>query len=150
MTAEFYLQTVDLVFVRHALPRREMTHRGEPVDLASVRRVALMTVEGERDDICGVGQTKAAHDLCPHLPARLRSHHLQQGVGHYGLFNGSRFRAEIAPKVVDFHLEVERQAGLRSVVIPWPLRRPAAAGEARQDANIKLLGTREPSQSGYN
>jgi poly(3-hydroxybutyrate) depolymerase len=76
MTAEFYLQTVDLVFVRHALPKREMTHGGKPVDLSAIWRVALMTVEGERDDICGVGQTKAAHSLCPHIPRRLRRDHL--------------------------------------------------------------------------
>jgi poly(3-hydroxybutyrate) depolymerase len=122
MTAEFYLQTVDLVFVRHALPKGEMAHRGKPVDLSAIRRVALMTVEGERDDICGVGQTKAAHDLCPHIPPRLRRDHLQRGVGHYGIFNGSRFCAEIAPRIATFHLDVEKQTGQRNVIIPWPRR----------------------------
>ena len=70
LTAEFYLQTVETVFVRHSLPKGEMTHRGEPVDLQRDPRVALMTVEGENDDISGVGQTQAAHDLCANLPAQ--------------------------------------------------------------------------------
>ncbi|MCT8998143.1 polyhydroxyalkanoate depolymerase [Chelativorans intermedius] len=102
LTAEFYLQTVDTVFVRHALPKGEMTHRGEPVDPAAIRSVALLTVEGENDDISGVGQTQAAHDLCINIPEARRSHHLQPVVGHYGVFNGSRFRAEIAPRILDF------------------------------------------------
>jgi hypothetical protein len=93
LTAEFYLQTVDTVFVDHALPKGEMMHRDKPVDLKAIRRVALMTVEGENDDISGVGQTQAAHDLCPNIPADKRVHYLQKGVGHYGVFNGSRFRA---------------------------------------------------------
>ncbi len=102
LTAEFYLQTVDTVFLRHALPLGEMTHRGEPVEPAAITRVALLTVEGEHDDISGVGQTKAAHDLVVNLAAGKRAHHLQLGVGHYGVFNGSRFRAEIAPRVAQF------------------------------------------------
>src|ERR1700732_4474153 len=100
--AEFYLQTVDSVFVRHALPNGEMTHRGVPVDPAQIRRVALMTVEGENDDISGVGQTEAAHRLCVNIPDDRRIHYLQPAVGHYGVFNGSRFRAEIAPRIADF------------------------------------------------
>lgn len=102
LTAEFYLQTVDTVFILHALPKGEMTHRGEPVDPAAVRSVALFTVEGENDDISGVGQTEAAHDLCVNLPRSMRAHHLQPDVGHYGVFNGSRFRAGIVPKITDF------------------------------------------------
>jgi poly(3-hydroxybutyrate) depolymerase len=104
LCAEFYLQTVDTVFVRHALPRGEMTHRGVPVDPAKIRRVALMTVEGENDDISGVGQTEAAHRLCVNIPAEMKAHWLQPAVGHYGVFNGSRFRAEIAPRIADFVL----------------------------------------------
>ncbi|HXW26024.1 MAG TPA: polyhydroxyalkanoate depolymerase, partial [Xanthobacteraceae bacterium] len=104
LAAEFYLQTVDTVFVRHALPKGEMTHRGAPVDPGQIRRVALMTVEGENDDISGLGQTKAAHDLCVNIPADRRTHYLQPAVGHYGVFNGSRFRAEIAPRIADFIL----------------------------------------------
>jgi poly(3-hydroxybutyrate) depolymerase len=102
LTAEFYLQTVDTVFVRHALPKGEMMHRGAKVDLKAVRRCALMTVEGENDDISGVGQTKATHDLCVNLPKEKQFYHLQKDVGHYGVFNGSRFRKEIAPAIKGF------------------------------------------------
>jgi poly(3-hydroxybutyrate) depolymerase len=104
IAAEFYLQTVDTVFVRHALPKGEMTHRADPVDPAKISRVALMTVEGEHDDISGVGQTEAAHRLCVNIPADLKTHWLQPGVGHYGVFNGSRFRSEITPRIADFVL----------------------------------------------
>ena len=102
LTAEFYLRTVDTVFIRHALPKGEMTHRGKPVDPATIRRVALLTVEGEHDDISGLGQTQAAHDLCTNVPADRKAHYMQPSVGHYGVFNGSRFRAEIAPRISDF------------------------------------------------
>ncbi len=105
LTAEFYLQTVDTVFVKHALPKGEMTHRGEPVDLGAIRNVALMTVEGEKDDISGVGQTKATHDLCVNLSKDKQLYHLQFGVGHYGVFNGSRFRRDIAPAITAFTLK---------------------------------------------
>jgi poly(3-hydroxybutyrate) depolymerase len=104
LAAEFYLQTVETVFVRHALPRGEMTHRGLPVDPAQIRRVALLTVEGENDDISGVGQTEAAHKLCVNIPSERKAHWLQPGVGHYGVFNGSRFRSEIVPRISDFVL----------------------------------------------
>jgi len=102
LTAEFYLQTVDKVFVRHELPKGEMMHRGEPVDLMSIRRCAIMAVEGEKDDISGVGQTLAALELTPNLTPDKKVYHLQKGVGHYGVFNGSRFRAEIAPRIAAF------------------------------------------------
>ena len=102
LTAEFYLQTVETVFVRHDLPRGQMKHRGEPVDPSAVRNVALLTVEGENDDISGVGQTQATHDLCVNIPDSMRGHHLQPRVGHYGVFNGSRFRADIVPRIVEF------------------------------------------------
>jgi poly(3-hydroxybutyrate) depolymerase len=104
LAAEFYLQTVDTVFVRHALPKGQMTHRGRPVDPSVIRRVAMLTVEGEHDDISGVGQTEAAHRLCVNIPPERRAHWLQPAVGHYGVFNGSRFRAEIAPRIADFML----------------------------------------------
>jgi poly(3-hydroxybutyrate) depolymerase len=104
LSAEFYLQTVDTVFCRHALPKGEMMHRGRRVDPTQIKRVALMTVEGEFDDISGVGQTEAAHGLCVNIPADRKTHYLQPGVGHYGVFNGSRFRAEIAPRIADFVL----------------------------------------------
>jgi poly(3-hydroxybutyrate) depolymerase len=104
LAAEFYLQTVDTVFIRHALPKGEMTHRGRMVDPGMITRVALLTVEGENDDISGVGQTEAAHRLCANIPAEKKAHYLQLGVGHYGVFNGSRFRSEIAPRISDFVL----------------------------------------------
>jgi poly(3-hydroxybutyrate) depolymerase len=108
LTAEFYLQTVDTVFVRHALPKGQMTHRSKPVDPSKIRRVALLTVEGENDDISGVGQTEAAQRLCVNIPSERKAHYLQLGVGHYGVFNGSRFRAEIAPRISDFMLSNNR------------------------------------------
>ena len=102
LDAAYYLQTVDTVFVRHELPKGEMRHRHKAVDLSKIRRAALMTIEGENDDISGVGQTQAAHDLCVNIPASLKAHYLQAGVGHYGVFNGSRYRAEIAPRIRAF------------------------------------------------
>ena len=110
LTAEFYLETVDAVFVRHALPSGTFTHHGRPVNPAHIKDTALMTIEGERDDISGVGQTEAAHDLCCGLDAAKKLHHLQMGVGHYGVFNGSRFRNEIAPKIRGFMQAHSRKA----------------------------------------
>ncbi len=102
LTAEFYLQTVAKVFVDHELPKGEMLHRDKPVDLLAIRRCAIMAVEGEKDDISGVGQTLAALELTPNLPEDRKAYYLQKGVGHYGVFNGSRFRSEIAPRICDF------------------------------------------------
>jgi poly(3-hydroxybutyrate) depolymerase len=113
LAAEYYLQTVETVFVRHALPRGEMTHRGQPVDPSRIKRVALLTIEGELDDISGVGQTEAAHRLCVNIPAERQAHWLQQGVGHYGVFNGSRFRSEIAPRIADFVLSMSQGGRVR-------------------------------------
>ena len=104
LAAEYYLQTVDTVFVRHALPKGEMHHRGRLVEPAAIRNTALLTVEGENDDISGVGQTEAAHRLCVNISDDRKAHYLQLGVGHYGVFNGSRFRAEVAPRIADFML----------------------------------------------
>jgi len=108
LTAEFYLQTVDQVFIKHALPKGELLHRGKLVDPAAIRNVALLTVEGENDDISGVGQTKAAQTICVNIPENMRMHYLQPDVGHYGVFNGSRFRREIAPRIVNFVKEHSR------------------------------------------
>ncbi|MHA7971092.1 polyhydroxyalkanoate depolymerase [Rhizobium sp. CAU 1783] len=102
LTAEFYLQTVDTVFIKHALPKGEMMHRGKLVNTKAIRNVALLTVEGENDDISGVGQTRAAQTICSNIPDDKRMHYLQPDVGHYGVFNGSRFRKEIAPRIVAF------------------------------------------------
>ena len=120
LAAEFYLQTVDTVFIRHALPKGEMMHRDRRVDPAAIKRVALMTVEGENDDISSVGQTEAAHALCVNIPDEDKVHYVQPSVGHYGVFNGSRFRAEIAPRIADFVLShnggrVARAAPLKVV-----------------------------------
>ena len=110
LTAEYYMQTIEQVFVRHSLPKGEMTHRGAPIDLGAIRRCGLLTVEGENDDISGVGQTQAAQDLCVNIPAAMKTHYLQKSVGHYGVFNGSRFRSQIAPRVVAFHAEIDELA----------------------------------------
>ncbi|HEV2574656.1 MAG TPA: polyhydroxyalkanoate depolymerase [Beijerinckiaceae bacterium] len=108
LDAAYYLQTVETVFVRHDLPKGEMKHRGQLVDLKAIKRVALMTVEGENDDISGVGQTQATHALCPNIPEDRKLHHLQEHVGHYGVFNGSRFRRDIAPRIKTFTRAMER------------------------------------------
>lgn len=110
LTAEFYLQTVEEVFIKHSLPKGELMHRGKRVDPAAIRKVALLTVEGENDDISGVGQTKAAQTICVNIPEDMRMHYLQPDVGHYGVFNGSRFRREIAPRILDFVRQHSRSA----------------------------------------
>jgi poly(3-hydroxybutyrate) depolymerase len=102
LTAEFYLQTVDRVFVNHDLPNGSFMHRGELIQPAKITETALLTIEGERDDISGVGQTEAAHDLCASLPPGKKRHHLQMGVGHYGVFSGSKFRKDVVPVITEF------------------------------------------------
>ncbi|MBX3592994.1 polyhydroxyalkanoate depolymerase [Sphingomonas sp.] len=97
MTAEFYLQTIDVVFQAHALPRGVMMHRGRRVDPGAITDTALLAVEGERDDISGLGQTKAALTIADNLPARMKKYHMAPDVGHYGIFNGSKWRTRIAP-----------------------------------------------------
>lgn len=102
LTAEFYLQTVKAVFMTHDLPNGTLMHRGRLVKCDAIERVALLTIEGENDDISGLGQTEAAQTLCAALPAEMKVHYMQPRVGHYGVFNGSRYRAEIAPRIRDF------------------------------------------------
>ena len=99
MAAEFYLQTVDVVFQTHALPKGEMVHRGKAVDLGRIKDTAILCIEGERDDISGIGQTKAALKVTPGLPEAMKQYFLASEVGHYGIFNGSRWRNAIAPVV---------------------------------------------------
>jgi polyhydroxyalkanoate depolymerase len=99
LTAEFYLETVRLVFQGCALPAGRLKYRGEPVEPKAIRRTMLLTVEGERDDICAVGQTAAAHDLCSGLRPYLKRHHMQTGVWHYGVFSGTRWANQIYPLV---------------------------------------------------
>ena len=100
--AEFYLETVSSVFQEFDLARGVQQYEGRRVEPRAMRKTALMTVEGDRDDICAVGQTLAAHDLCTAVPAARRQHHLQAGVGHYGVFSGSRWQSEIYPRVRHF------------------------------------------------
>lgn len=99
LTAEFYLETIDQVFQRALLAQGEFIHRGRAVRPDTIRRTALLTVEGERDDICAVGQTAAAHTLCSRLPPHLKRHYLQAGVGHYGIFAGRKWDTQIYPQV---------------------------------------------------
>jgi poly(3-hydroxybutyrate) depolymerase len=102
MTAEFYLQTIDIVFQSHALPKGEMLHRGRRVDPAAISDTAILAIEGERDDISGLGQTKAALTISTGLPAKMKKYHMAPNVGHYGIFNGSKWRTKIAPVVEDW------------------------------------------------
>jgi polyhydroxyalkanoate depolymerase len=104
MPAEFYLETIDAVFQRELLPQGTLTWRGQPVEPAAIKRTALLTVEGEKDDVCGVGQTLAAQDLCSSIKPSKKRHHLQAGVGHYGVFSGSRWETQIYPIVRNFIL----------------------------------------------
>lgn len=113
ITAEFYLQTVETVFQKHALPRGKMkwkdpfTGKIYPVDPKAIRKTALLTIEGELDDISAHGQTTAAHILCVNLPAKKQYHHFQEHVGHYGIFNGSRWRSDIMPRIRHFIREMD-------------------------------------------
>ncbi len=102
MTAEFYLQTVEEVFQKHSLPNGTFVHRGRTVDLGDITRTALLAVEGERDDISGLGQTKAALTLTPNLSDKKKRYYMAEGAGHYGIFNGSRWRDKIAPVVEEW------------------------------------------------
>ena len=102
MTAEFYLQTVDTVFQRHALPKGEMEHRGRLVRPDAIRDTALLAIEGERDDISGLGQTKAALDIATKLPKTKKQYFMAKDVGHYGIFNGRKWREKIAPVMEKF------------------------------------------------
>ena len=107
LTAEFFLETVSRVFQDHLLPRGELTWRNRRVDPRAIRRTHLLTVEGERDDICAVGQTLAAHDLCSGLRPYLKRHHMQVGVGHYGVFSGNRWTNQIYPIIKNVILSSE-------------------------------------------
>lgn len=146
LTAEFYLQTVEQVFIRHALPKGELTHHGVTVDPSAIRQVALMTIEGEHDDISGVGQTRAAQDICANIPPDMRQHHLQPKVGHYGVFNGSRFRTEIAPRITAF---VAEHDGSSPAPRPKPRRRATAAKSVDKTAaksDIKAVAPEDPAK----
>ncbi len=117
LTAEFYLQTVDNVFIRHSLPNGRMKCGTSPIEPGAIERVALLTIEGEKDDISGLGQTEAAHALCKNLPQNLKKHYVQPGVGHYGIFNGSRYREEIVPMMTKFIYE--NQGDKKASIYKW-------------------------------
>ena len=102
LTEEFYIQTLREVFQDYTLARGEMMHRGERVDPSAIAKTALLTIEGENDDISGIGQTQAAHEICVNIPEAMRRDYIQPDVGHYGVFNGRRFRQEIYPRMCDF------------------------------------------------
>jgi poly(3-hydroxybutyrate) depolymerase len=106
LPAAYYLQTISAVFQDHSLPRGLLMSRARRVEPAAITRTAILTIEGERDDISGIGQTRAAHALCPNLSPARQAHFEQAGVGHYGLFNGRRFRDEIAPRIKAFIQEM--------------------------------------------
>lgn len=121
MTAEFYLQTIEHVFQKHSLPKGEFLHRGRPIDLGAIRDTALFAIEGERDDISGIGQTRAALKLATHLPEDRKRYFLAPSVGHYGIFNGSRWRTIIAPQVEEWmaiHAAREDRDGKRLRAVP--------------------------------
>ncbi|HST92869.1 MAG TPA: polyhydroxyalkanoate depolymerase, partial [Brevundimonas sp.] len=119
LSEEFYLQTIDIVFQQYLLPRGLLEHRGRKVDLTRIADIGLMTVEGANDDISGVGQTQAAHTLCTSLPDSRRELYVHPEVGHYGVFNGRRFRDDIYPRIRDF---IARNEAICAVP-----ERPAAA-----------------------
>ncbi len=157
LTAEFYLQTVETVFIEHALPNGTMMHNGRLVDCSKITRTALLTVEGEKDDITGRGQTRAAHDLCTSLPDDMKAHYEQPNVGHYGVFNGSRWRSEIAPRVMDFirsnrtDLPKKTQA-TPAVAVKAPVKaavrvadKPKAAAQAAPPVKAKAPAAPKPA-----
>ncbi|MBM3595387.1 MAG: polyhydroxyalkanoate depolymerase [Alphaproteobacteria bacterium] len=115
MTAEFYLQTVETVFQRHALPKGEFVHRGKLVDLGAIRDTATLAIEGERDEISGLGQTKAALKLATSLPDARKQYYMAPNVGHYGIFNGRKWRETIAPVVESWIAAHEGKARLKAV-----------------------------------
>jgi poly(3-hydroxybutyrate) depolymerase len=102
LPAEFYIDCIDQVFQRHLLPKGEFIYQGKKVKPETITKTALLTLEGELDDISGVGQTEAAQHLCKSLPNTMRKHYVQKGVGHYGIFNGRKFRENVVPIIVDF------------------------------------------------
>ncbi|GGW78526.1 polyhydroxyalkanoate depolymerase [Alteromonas halophila] len=102
MPAEFYLETIERIFKNNEVARGAITYQGAPVNFEAIENTALLTVEGADDDICGLGQTEAAQNLCKNIPRSMRCHHVQQGAGHYGIFSGSKFRKQVRPVITDF------------------------------------------------
>lgn len=111
MDAVYYLETIEKIFQTYELPRGVMKYRGNTINLKAIRHSALLTIEGEKDDISAPGQSYAAHELCSNLPAEMHGHHLQPNVGHYGVFSGSKWRAFVAPKIEEFILKFDKTIG---------------------------------------
>ena len=138
LPAEFYLDTVRLVFQEYALARGTLTWEGEPIEPAAIRGTALLTVEGERDDICSIGQTMAAHDLTPGIRPYLKQHHMQAGVGHYGVFSGRRWHDDIYPIVRDMIYQTEA----RGAMVAAPGRSASASAAVTSIESTPGDGTR--------
>jgi poly(3-hydroxybutyrate) depolymerase len=128
LSAEFYLQTVESVFIRHDLARGAMTYRNAPVQPQVIKRTALMTIEGENDDITGLGQCKAAQHLCSALGDQQRLHFVLPHVGHYGIFNGSRFRADLLPRITGFVSQHDAPFGRRAKAVSVETSQSRAPG----------------------
>lgn len=129
MTAEFYLQTIDAVFQRQLVAKGEFEHRGQIADPAAIRRTALLAIEGERDDISGLGQTKAALDLAVNLPEGSKEYYMAEGAGHYGIFNGKRWRDKIAPVVEAFIRRHDAADDAPVAVLPEPSAKVVVGAE---------------------
>ena len=129
MTAEFYLQTIDAVFQRQLIAKGEFEHHGQFADPAKITKVALLAIEGERDDISGLGQTKAALDLAVNLPETSKEYFMAEGAGHYGIFNGRRWRDIIAPRVEAFIRAHDQAGAAPKAVLPAPKAAPVAGVE---------------------
>jgi poly(3-hydroxybutyrate) depolymerase len=145
LTAEFYMQTIESVFVEHHLPKGEMMHRGRRIDLAAIKRVALMTIEGQNDDITGKGQCSAALDLCSSIPAANKLHYECPKVGHYGVFNGSRFRNEIAPRMATFLRRFDPRTKGKPIVARIMQTQSSSASMADVVDNGDWIGGEEPA-----
>ncbi|MDP3935832.1 MAG: polyhydroxyalkanoate depolymerase, partial [Alphaproteobacteria bacterium] len=102
LPSEYYLQTIDKIFKQHLIAKDQMDYKGKLISFKSINKTALMTIEGENDDITGLGQTYAAHKVCSNIPELKRDHFLRLDVGHYGIFSGSRWRKDIYPQIRDF------------------------------------------------
>jgi poly(3-hydroxybutyrate) depolymerase len=112
LDGQFYLDTIERVFINEDLPNGKMVVHGQAVDPSQITNTALMTIEGKEDDISAPLQCSAAHDLCPNIPAEMQCNHLQEGVGHYGIFHGSKWAAEICPRITAFIRDTGKQHGL--------------------------------------
>ncbi len=143
MTESFYVETLQKVFFEHHIPTGQMTYRGKPVDFGAIRKTALLTVEGENDNFCPPSQTEAAHDVCVNVPEERRGHYIQPGVGHYGVFSGSKFQGEIYPVIRDFihHSLAETKNG-EATIAPAKSLRPGKghhAFEGTEFADMALV-----------